>query len=176
MWGAVVLQTLLMVSNLIGYIFYFPIIFWKFKILNHSFSLGFELMLQRESAHNIFRLLMCRDLDFDRLKGVIFDHSCGLDQYLLNREPREFEYLRCLVDGSHWSGHKRLRKPDRSGKGGHVGCSEGFNFNLYKPHLPYQTNSQGREQMHAILDKLVPSLRQMSYPVFMTTMKGKMEF
>jgi hypothetical protein len=25
------------------------------------------------------------------------------------------------VDGSHWSGHKRLGKPDRSGKGGHVG-------------------------------------------------------
>ena len=42
------------------------------------------------------------------------------------------------------------------GKGGHLGCSEGFNFNLYKPYLPYKVNSQGREQMHAILDKLVP--------------------
>ena len=133
-------------------------------------------MLQKESAHNIFRLLMCRDLNLHQLKGVIFDHSCGLDQYLLNREPREFEYLRCLVDGSHWSGQKRLRKPDRSGKGGHLGCSSGFNYNLYKPYLPHQTNSQGREQMHAILDKLVPSLRQMSYPVFMTMMKGKMQF
>jgi hypothetical protein len=133
-------------------------------------------MLQKESAHNIFRLLMCRDLNLHQLKGVIFDHSCGLDQYLLNREPREFEYLRCLVDGSHWSSQKRLRKPDRSGKGGHLGCSSGFNYNLYKPYLPNQTNSQGREQMHAILDKLVPSLRQMSYPVFMTMMRGKMQF
>ena len=45
---------------------------------------------------------MCRDVNLLALKGVIFDHACGLDQYLLNREPREFEYLRCLVDGAHW--------------------------------------------------------------------------
>ena len=67
-----------------------------------NISYGYELMLCRESAHNIFRLLMCRDVDLLALQGVIFDHSCGLDQYLLNREPREFEFLRCLVDGAHW--------------------------------------------------------------------------
>ena len=67
---------------------------------------GYELMLCKESAHNIFRLLMCRDLDLFALKGVIFYHACGLDQYLLNREPREFEYLRCLVDGAHWQVYK----------------------------------------------------------------------
>ena len=63
---------------------------------------GYELMLCKESAHNIFRILMCRDLNLYSLKGDIFDHACGLDQYLLNREPREFEFLRCLVDGAHW--------------------------------------------------------------------------
>ena len=136
-----------------------------------NITYGFELMLQKESSHNIFRLLMCRDLDLYKLKGVIFDHSCGLDTYILNREPREFEYLRCLVDGSHWNGQKKLRKPDNSGHGGHMGCSLGYNYNLYKEHLPADTNSQGREQMHAVLQKLVPSLRQMSYPVFMTMMK-----
>ena len=52
-----------------------------------------------------------------------------------------------------------------------MGCSLGYNYNLYKEHLPADTNSQGREQMHAVLQKLVPSLRQMSYPVFMTMMK-----
>ena len=67
-----------------------------------NITYGYELMLCRESAHNIFRLLMCRDINLHELKGIIFDHSCGLDQYLLNREPREFEYLRCLVDGAHW--------------------------------------------------------------------------
>ena len=69
---------------------------------NLNITYGFELMLCRESAHNIFRLLMCRDVDLYSLQGVIFDHACGLDQYLLNREPREFEFLRCLVDGAHW--------------------------------------------------------------------------
>ena len=87
------------------------------------------------------------------------------------REPREFKFLRTLVDGAHWAGQKRLRRPDRSGRGGHIGCSEGFNFNLYKPHLPPRTNSQGREQMHSKLDKMVESLIQMSYVSFMTYMK-----
>ena len=87
------------------------------------------------------------------------------------RELREFEFLRNLVDGAQWNGQKRLRRPDRTGRGGHLGCSEGFNFNLYKPHLPPKTNSQGREQMHAKLDKMVDSLIQMSYVSFMTYIK-----
>ena len=87
------------------------------------------------------------------------------------REPREFEFLHTLVDGAHWNGQKRLRRPDRSGRGGHLGCSQGFNFNLYKPYLPPKTNSQGREQMHLKLDKMVKSLIQISYVTFMTYMK-----
>ena len=68
----------------------------------YNITMGYELMLCKESAHNIFRLLMCRDLNMHKLKGVVFDYACGLDQYILNREPREFEYLRLLVDGAHW--------------------------------------------------------------------------
>lgn len=42
-------------------------------------------------------------------------------------------------------GQKKLKRPDRSGKGGHIGCSEGFNYNLYKRFLPIdQPNSQVR--------------------------------
>ena len=125
-----------------------------------NITMGFELMLCKESSHNIFRLLMCRDVDLHALKGVVFDFACGLDQYILNREPSEFEYLRLLVDGAHWQvdnrlydllieiqnfyqGQKKLKRPDRSGQGGHIGCSDGFNFNLYKEFLPYkQPNSQ----------------------------------
>ena len=99
---------------------------------NLNITYGFELMLCKESAHNFFRFLMSRDVDMNILEGVIFDHACGLDAYILNREPREFQYLRCLVDGSHWQGQKKLKKPNSSGRGGHLGCSEGFNFNLYK--------------------------------------------
>ena len=68
----------------------------------YNITMGYELMLCKESAHNIFRLLMFRDLNMHELKGFVFDYACGLDQYILNREPREFEYLRLLVDGAHW--------------------------------------------------------------------------
>ena len=50
-------------------------------------------------------------------------------------------------------------------------CSEGFNFNLYKPYMPIETNSQGRKQMHAELENCVKSLRQMGYTTFMNFMK-----
>ena len=42
---------------------------------------------------------MCRDLEVDNLKGIFYDNACNFHTYLLGREPREWEYLRCLVDG-----------------------------------------------------------------------------
>ena len=38
----------------------------------HNITLGFELTLNQESPHNLFRLLQCRDLDISRLKGLYF--------------------------------------------------------------------------------------------------------
>ena len=46
-------------------------------------------------------------------------------------------------------------------------CSDGFNFNLYKRHLEETVNSQGREQMHSLLEKCTQSLRLLSYRHFM---------
>jgi hypothetical protein len=57
----------------------------------------YESMLCKESAQNLFRMLMCRDINLHVVQGVIFYHACGLDQYILNREPREFAYLRWLL-------------------------------------------------------------------------------
>ena len=96
-----------------------------------------------------------------------------MDNYLLNREPREFEYKRTLVDGDHWASQKKLRKPNQSGKGGHLGCSDSFNYNLYKKYLEdnIKINSQGREQLHSIVDACCKSLRQFSYVNYMTFMK-----
>ena len=67
-----------------------------------NITFGYELMLTQESSLNQFRFLMCRDVNMSKLEGVIFVNACGLDAYISNREPREFQYLRCLVDGSHW--------------------------------------------------------------------------
>lgn len=88
--------------------------------------------------------------------------------YILNREPAQFENVRFLVDGSHWSSKKKDKRGGRGG--GHLGCSASYNFNLYKPFVSDEitrVNSQGREQMHSILKKLAPSLRQKNYFTFM---------
>ena len=58
----------------------------------------FELMLNRESPHNLFRLLECRDVDMNALEGVLFYFSCGLHPYALNREAQNYEYI-----SSGWS-------------------------------------------------------------------------
>ena len=87
------------------------------------------------SAHNLFRLIECRDFDMNALKGIIFYFSCGLHAYSLNREAKYFEFTQFLVDGAHWQGQKKLKKPDSSSKKGHIGCSDGYNYNLYKKHL-----------------------------------------
>ena len=99
------------------------------------------------------------------------DVKTSKEAIFLFREPREFEYLKTLVDGAHWQGQKKLKRPDRSGRGGHLGCSEGFNFNLYKQHLKEGVLSQGREQMHSRLTKLSSSLCQMNYNSFMIFLK-----
>ena len=42
-------------------------------------------------------------------------------------------------------------------------CSEVFNFNMYKLNLKVRPNSQGMEQLHALIEKCSDSLRLMSY-------------
>ena len=86
-----------------------------------------------------------RHVDMLALECVFFDFGCGLDTYVLKREPGGFQYLRCLVDGSHWKGQMKLKRHNSSGRGGHLGCSEGFNCNMSKPFLPEVVSySQGR--------------------------------
>ena len=52
-------------------------------------------------------------------------NTCDFDQINLNqmffRGPREFEFLGTLVDGAHWQGQKKMRRPDKSGRGGYQG-------------------------------------------------------
>ena len=41
-------------------------------------TLGCEAMFDPESSHNLGRLLMCRDIDLNKLEGVVFDFGCNL--------------------------------------------------------------------------------------------------
>ena len=122
----------------------------------YNITLGWEIMLNNESPRNLFRLLTCNRFDLEQMVGVLMDHACKFDAYMLNREAEPLEYLLTLVDGSHWNAQKKMKHPNSKGKGGHLGCSEGYNWNLYKASYGKEeaVNSQGREQMHAILENL----------------------
>ena len=85
-----------------------------------AITMGFELMKQPESPHNIFRFLMTRDFlqnDGPYLEGVIYDNGCTLSKYILNREAKQFQWMRTMVDGMHWNGHKKTRGGGKSPKG-----------------------------------------------------------
>ena len=53
---------------------------------------------------------------------------------------------------------------------GSLGCSDGYNYNLYRPLSPIHINTEGREQMHTVLEKCANTLRFMSYENFMIWM------
>ena len=130
-------------------------------------------MLHPESPLNLFRLLSCRDVDLYKLKGILLDHACILDTYAMNRDARMLEFKKVLVDGLHWNVQKKNKKSNSKGKGGHVGCSDSYNWNIYKTHTKEEVNSQGREQLHALIERCAASLRLMSYQHFMIFMKGE---
>ena len=86
-----------------------------------NITLGFELMLLKESPRNLFRFFLTRDVDLKELDGILVDFACLFEPYCLNREARMLEDKVILVDGAHWAGQKRLKKGDKAGKGGHLG-------------------------------------------------------
>ena len=86
-----------------------------------NITMGFEIMLVKESPRNLFRFLMTRYVDLEALDGILVDHACIFEPYVLNRESKLLENIMVLVDGSHWVGQKKLKKPDKQGKGGHLG-------------------------------------------------------
>ena len=38
-------------------------------------------MLNKEGPKNLFRILQCRDVDMDKLEGILVDHACLVDPY-----------------------------------------------------------------------------------------------
>ena len=121
-------------------------------------------MTEAESPRMFFKFYNNRVIDLNRCKGFVYDFACGLHRYTLNREPTQYEDKLFLVDGSHWTSTAKFKKKTNK-QAGHLGCSNGYNFNAYKPYgdAISASNSQGREQTHSVLDKLSKSLRQRNY-------------
>ena len=101
---------------------------------------------------------MTRRIDRRNFEGIIEDFACGLHPYFLNRELNEAKFLHFLVDGAHWNGQRKLKKADRSGGGGHLGCSSSYNSSEYQKDI--KINTQGREQTNALIEKCAQTLRQ----------------
>ena len=112
-------------------------------------------MTEAESPRHLFNFFNNRVIDLNRCKGAVYDFACGLHRYTLNREPTQYEDKYFLVDGSHWTSTPKFQTKSKK-QAGHLGCSSGYNFNAYKPYSDAISakNSQGREQMHSVLDKL----------------------
>ena len=114
-------------------------------------------MLVPESSHNFARVALCRDIDMGRCEGFVFDFGCNLHNYLLNREPREFEFKRVLVDSFHYKNHNS--------------CSSSYDASNYKKYLPQGFYTTGREQINSKLQKLEESFRQMNYKNYFSVSK-----
>ena len=83
----------------------------------HNTTFGFELMLNKESPRNLFRILQCRDFDHAHLQGILIDHACLVDRYILNREAPMLEFKKLLVNGAHWRAKKKLKNVIKTQEG-----------------------------------------------------------
>ena len=120
------------------------------------------IMINCKGPKNLIRILQCRDVDMKTLKAIIVDHACQLDSYISNREAYMLQYKLLLVDGSHWYGQKKMKKSS-SQNTGHLGCSDGFNFNKIKASFKTKNNSQNRKQLNAQIKKCADSLQLINY-------------
>ena len=134
----------------------------------YSITYGFELLNGAESSRVLFRFFMTRLINRIKLEGIIYDNACNLQKFFLNRDPRDFKFTRFIVDGCHFAGQKKQKKGNfKTGSNGHLGCSSSYNYMEYKKYISEgddgASNSQGREQINSVLNRMAPSLRQMSY-------------
>lgn len=119
----------------------------------HGICYGFEVMECAESPNRPFSLLKSR---FEEPPAVIiYDNSCNLHNYCLNRDPSYFANTLFVVDRLHWDNH--------------TACSQGYRAHSY-PSLR-TINTQVVEQNNSKLKKLKPSLSYMKPENFMNILK-----
>lgn len=89
---------------------------------------------------------------------IIYNNSCKLHQYILNREPSHLKNTCFFVDRFHWRGH--------------VGCSSGYCLDKYTTSDIREINSQVNEQANAGLQHIKGQLVYMKPDNFMFHIKG----
>ena len=66
---------------------------------------GFSMMMTGESPRMLFEVIMNRFKN-DYSPDIIYDASCKLKEYALNREPKRFMSIRVTSDRFHENNHK----------------------------------------------------------------------
>jgi len=117
----------------------------------HGICLGFSLMRNHESPNMPFTILLTRFPKAPEI--VIYDNSCHLLSYCLNRQPNHFKNTLFLIDRFHVKNHTT--------------CSQ-YGFNISR-HLGLgHVNTQIVEQKNSVLAKLRSQLSYMRVESFMT--------
>ena len=103
----------------------------------HGVCCGFEVMRSHESPKHPFEIFLTR---FEIPPAIIiYDNSCKLHQYILNRHLSHFKNT-SFVDRFHWRGH--------------VGCASGYSLDKYTTHWISSINLQVNEQANAGLQRI----------------------
>lgn len=82
---------------------------------------------------------------------VVYDFACALQDYCLNRAPGFFSHTTFVVDKFHW--------------GNHADCGHGFDSRQYR--AAAGLNSEVAEQCNSVMQKVKPSVSQMSQENYM---------
>ncbi|XP_035659097.1 uncharacterized protein LOC118404183 [Branchiostoma floridae] len=118
----------------------------------HGVCYGFTAMQSCESPRHPFEILRTRFPVAPRV--VVYDNSCQLHKYAMNREPHFFQKTVFLVDRFHFKGH--------------VGCSLGYCMDSYTAAVDIRSiNSQVNEQANSSLIRIQPQLAYMTPSNFM---------
>ena len=102
---------------------------------------GFSMMLSGESPEMLFDLIMTR-FESDYNPTNVYDTSCRIKEYGLNREPEGLSHLRFVTDPLHVDNH--------------TSCSETFQSTIYS-NLRKQ-NKQACEQFNSIFRSIQSSV------------------
>ena len=97
----------------------------------------------------LFEVIMNR-FENDYSPDIIYDASCKLKEYALNREPKRFMSIRVTSDRFHENNHKT--------------CSTSFRTSAY-PSL-CNANSEACEQFNSVLRRISSSTNYMQQSVF----------
>ena len=81
--------------------------------------------------------IFIHNMQTQKFHPYVYDSGCTLSKYILNGEAHKFQWLRVMVDACTGVAIKKLKLQDMPKRGGHLGCSEGFNSNLFKDHIGF---------------------------------------